>query len=852
MVELADDAQRRTRALPGIVLLFIGSGCAALIYEIVWFQLLQFVIGASAISLAVLLAAFMGGMCLGSYLLPRWLPVDRHPLRIYAALELLIGICGLVILYALPLLNGWYVAVVSGSVTNGWTAITWRAVMACVALLPPTMLMGATLPAVARWVEATPRGSSWLGFFYGGNLAGAVLGCLLAGFYLLRWYDLATATYVAVGINLVIALVAWWLAGTAQGVTFTSEQNRTPSIAPPLPAQRAAWPIYLAIAFSGLSALGAEVTWTRLLSLLIGGTVYTFSIILAVFLVGLGIGSTIGSLLARRGGARVLLAACQLMLTLAIFWTAYQVTRSLPYWPINPALTENPWLQWQLDIVRCSWALLPPAILWGTSFPLALAAVAATRPCPAVPADHTNENSQVPDSGLVEQAADAGRVAGDVYAANTVGAILGALLFSLVFIPGAGTWGSQRLLIAIPVASALILGIAELRARPQRWFIGLITTAIIAVGAGWLMVKVPATPGDLIAYGRYTPRYHGQAELLFLGEGLNSSVAVTLRNGVERSFHVSGKVEASSLPQDMRLQRMLGHIPALVHPQPKSVLIVGCGAGVTAGSFIMHPGIERIVICELEPLIPQVVARHFEYENHAVVTNPRVEIVYDDARHFILTTTEQFDIITSDPIHPWVRGAASLYTREYFELCKRRLKPGGIVTQWVPLYESNSAAVKSELATFFDAFPHGSVWSNDHLGTGYDVVLLGQSDPLSINLDQFSARLARDDHWFVTLALEDVGFYSAYDLLATYSAQAADLADWLSTAQRNQDRNLRLQYLAAIGASEYQEDAIYREIVKRRQAAKLPFVGTPDALAELKHRWENPTRVRATKKRSSD
>src|SRR5437667_11555694 len=237
---------------------------------------------------------------------------------------------------------------------------------------------------------------------------------------------------------------------------------------------------------------------------------------------------------------------------------------------------------------------------------------------------------------------------------------------------------------------------------------------------------------------------------------MNSSVAVTLIDDGVRNFHVSGKIEASSEPQDMRLQRMLGHIPALVHPQPKSVLVVGCGAGVTAGSFLVHPSVERIVICEIEPLIPRVVAEHFAAENYGVVKDPKVEVVYDDARHFILTTREKFDVITSDPINPWVKGAATLYTREYFELCKSPLNVGGVITQWVPLYESNAAAVKSELATFFDVFPDGTVWSNDVEGRGYDVVLLAGVEPLAIDVEQLQARLGRRDEWRVAESLYQV------------------------------------------------------------------------------------------------
>ncbi len=193
-----------------------------------------------------------------------------------------------------------------------------------------------------------------------------------------------------------------------------------------------AWAVYLAIALSGMSALGAEVVWTRLLSLMLGGTVYTFSLILAVFLIGLGIGSSLGAFLARRAAsARVALGACQWLLTAAIAWTAVMISESLPYWPIVPALSPSPWYTFQLDLVRCLWAVLPPACLWGASFPLALAAVAS-------------------------RGQDPGRLVGGVYAANTIGAIAGALVFSLLLVPAIGTAGAERVLIGLAAAAALV------------------------------------------------------------------------------------------------------------------------------------------------------------------------------------------------------------------------------------------------------------------------------------------------------------------------------------------------------------------------------------------------------------
>src|SRR5690349_4829172 len=310
------------RHLPALFLLFVGSGCSALIYEIVWFQLLQLVIGSSAVSLGVLLGTFMGGMCLGSLVLPRVISPDRHPLRVYALLELGVGACGLLILFGVPYAGRLYVEIVG----HGLPGILLRGVICGACLLLPTLLMGATLPAVARLIESTPQGVSWLGFFYGGNIAGAVFGCLLAGFYLLRVHDVATAAYVAAAVNAAVALL-----GLALAELTVHEQPAPPARAERPAAAPGSWLVYLAIALSGMGALGAEVVWTRVLSLLLGGTVYTFSIILAVFLTGLGIGSTFGAWLAKRNNPRLLLGLCQLLLASAIFWSAIQLSRSLPF-----------------------------------------------------------------------------------------------------------------------------------------------------------------------------------------------------------------------------------------------------------------------------------------------------------------------------------------------------------------------------------------------------------------------------------------------------------------------------------------------------------------------------------------
>jgi spermidine synthase len=341
-----------------------------------------------------------------------------------------------------------------------------------------------------------------------------------------------------------------------------------------------------------------------------------------------------------------------------------------------------------------------------------------------------------------------------------------------------------------------------------------------------LAVTVPALPWEVIGYGRHMLNMRGFASPLYVGEGMNSSVAVSRMHDGTRQFHVSGKVEASADVQDMRMQRMLGHLPALVHAGPRSALVVGCGAGVTAGSLVTYPEIESIVICEIEPLVPKVVALYFTRENHGVLSDRRTEVVHDDARHYILTTRRKFDVITSDPIHPWVKGAATLYSREYFEMCKRRLNPGGVVAQWVPLYESTLETVKSEIATFAAVFPGATVWSNNMKGPGYDLVLLGQAGAARIDVDALEARLARADYARVAESLAAVRLPAASAVLETYAGQARDLGAWLRGAPVNEDRNLRLQYLAGMGVNDNGAEFIYDDMLLHRKFPDNLFVAS--------------------------
>jgi spermidine synthase len=269
-------------------------------------------------------------------------------------------------------------------------------------------------------------------------------------------------------------------------------------------------------------------------------------------------------------------------------------------------------------------------------------------------------------------------------------------------------------------------------------------------------------------------------------------------------------------------------------PRPRKVLVIGCGAGVTAGAVSVNPAVEQVTIVDIEPLVPQVAREYFGSVNHDVLKNPKVHVIADDARHFLQTTTETFDAITSDPLDPWVKGAATLYTREFFDTARRHLNPGGVMTLYVQLFESSPQAVKSEVATFFSAFPEGLVFANTFEGHAIDMVLVGPLEPPKIWIDEIEDLLRSPGFAPVDGSLMQAGLYGATDLFGNYAGRARDLAGWLADAEVTHDLDLRLQYLAGLGLNQHSGDEIYREMLAYRSFPDDLFVGSESTLEELK------------------
>ena len=440
---------------------------------------------------------------------------------------------------------------------------------------------------------------------------------------------------------------------------------------------------------------------------------------------------------------------------------------------------------------------------------------------------------------VAQRGQDPAKLVGGVYAANTVGAIIGSLVASLLLVWWIGSQHAQQVLIVLSVLGGLMMlapDAAGAETGGQKLKLGAVVLLVIATGAAGLLVRsVHEVPGLLIAYGRYSATWVGQSNIIYHGEGLNASVAVSELSSGVRNYHNAGKVQASSEPQDMRLQRMLGHTTTLLSEHPDRVVVIGCGAGVTAGAVSIDPRLKRETIAEIERLVPWTVDKYFGPQNFNVVENKKVDVHIDDARHYILTSREPLDALTSDPLDPWVKGAAALYTQEFFQTVKDRLTAGGLVTLFVQLYESNPEAVKSEVATFFKVFPNGFILANTQNGRGYDLVLVGPKEATRYDVDKIEARLKSPEYAQVARSLSEVGINSAVELFANFAGQPSDMEGYLKDAQINRDRNLKLQYLAGMGLNLYQSDPIYQDIVT--YAGKFPdnlFTGTSETIQALK------------------
>ena len=706
----------RSKPVLGYTLLFFLSGATGLVYELLWVRLLYQSFGSTIQSVTTVVAAYMGGLGLGAYLLGA--RGDRHPrpAALYGRLEILIGLFGLLSPFVLKLAQQAYIALARGLAEGSGVSVALRFGLAGLVLLIPTTLMGGTLPVLTRAFSAADRGRlrASLGRLYGINTLGAVIGTALAGFVLIEHVGIRISLVGTAFINIAIGLIALRLPDPGG----SADPGREPGVNIDVPVLLRRLALVLLAATAFVSLLD-EIAWTRVLVMVVGGSTYAFTLVLLCFLLGIGLGS---ALVARRSASPADTAASA---AFAQGITAAGAALMIAFFSALPAyvllvfqiqgLDAGPRLGLLGGAVAA--VVLIPAIGMGMTFPLLTDLIAA--------------------SGEA-RGADVGRA----YILNTAGSILGAVLTGFILVTLLGSDTTLRLGVVVNVLAAMTLavavsrGVAEGSAQQRRLQIRVIGGAILAIAG---LVAVVAAPGrglrsidlgpTIYGRGRMTSAerrsfldHPGARPLAFI-EGRNSTVSVW-ESPVGRALKVNGKVDASDYG-DMDTQLMLGLAPVAAHPHPHAALAIGFGSGVTTAVLAAVPGMERVRVVELEPAVLGL-APYFRSVNQDVLARPNVRAIADDARSALQLTDDRFDVIVSEPSNPWVAGVATLYTPDFYRIVRGRLTDGGVFCQWVQLYQLPLAVVAGIVKNVQAVFPHVAVWSAGN----YDLMVLGSARPL--------------------------------------------------------------------------------------------------------------------------
>jgi spermidine synthase len=715
-----------------IGLCFVASGATGLIYEVLWARMLGLVFGATTLAISTVLAAFMGGLAIGSALAARLAGRIKKPLSTYGWME--IGIAAYALL--VPFLFQWidYVyALIWQQFQPGFFVFSlWRFALSGLALLAPATLMGATLPVLAAaFVNSSQRDSNSVTRLYACNLAGAILGTLAAGFVLLPALGIRTTITVAAAINVLVGVIAIVLQRRTGSTATVYRDKRIP---PEAGSQKFAgtgfW--FFAALASGYVTISTQVSWTRILTMIIGSSTYAFSIVVALFLIGLAMGAWLVARKDRSGRLRATIFKVEVLTAIGLLLSLFTLNR-IPALLVTLGfgLQVSSWLGLlALQIMSATLLILMPAFLMGMVMPLVLVWASGDR-----------------------QLAVA-RV-GRSYAINTIGAIAGAFITGFILIPKTSTR------FALLLAAACCLVVAAVAYQPadgdrdpalkRAVAIGLIPAltfalfaiaprmnlADLSIGAYDSLVRVLAQTREGITPETNEAQEAEVRELLMYEEGPTATVSVR-RDQNTVSMAINGRTNASDSMYDMPTQVMLGQLPLLVAPKIMNGLIIGYATGITVGAMLQSP-IQSVTCLELEPKTVTA-SKFFDHINHRPLDDPRTTLIIDDARTFLRVTPNRYDLIVSEPSHPWVPGVANLFTEEFFQLGRARLQDDGIFVQWVQIYQLSTESLRSVLATYHKVFPHILLFRVGGLNKGKDLLLVGSNQPL--NLDRLTERMA--------------------------------------------------------------------------------------------------------------
>lgn len=783
LAAMAEGEKEARQIATAVSVCFFFSGATGLIYEVLWTRMLGLVFGYTVFAITTVLAAFMAGLGLGSYLFGGVADRYAHPLRLYGILEAGIGIYVLLTPTLFLQAQGIYIGLHRSLGLSFFAFSLAQFALIFLILLVPTTLMGATLPVLSRFFvrEITTLGGQ-IGRLYALNTFGAVLGTYAAGFHLIPILGIRKTLLLGAVANIgigVLAVVFDRHLRQLEPEPAPHSPSPLPRLTDPVtnltpderPGRLGVWLAVLGLGISGVASMMYEVAWTRALALVIGSSTYAFSTMLVTFLAGLALGSYLFSRLAGRlrispfffGG-----------LQLGIGLSALAVT---PFFDRMPEvflwvfrLSQSPGFVKLLQFIISALAMFVPTLFMGATFP-----------CVA----------QIASRELSRVGHDIGRI----YFVNTMGAIAGTILAGFLLIPTFGLEPCLKLASSLNLGLALVLFLVSQGALWRRGaaVVPLLALAVLYVSPSW---DANAMASGVAIYGRSYFGYMGKASfreavssmdrLLFYRDGISATVSVH-RQGETLSLRVNGKTDASNTA-DMHTQLMSGHLPLFFRPDAKRALVIGLGSGVTAGAVALHP-VERVDVIEIEPAVVQAAA-FFAKENRDVLRNPRARVAIADGRNFLLASEERYDVIVSEPSNPWMRGIGNLFSLEFYELVARRLAPNGIVCQWIHTYNLFPYDLKMVVKTFRSVFPHTTIWNT----TPGDLLLIGGKDPLSLDYARLQSRYdslpgLRED-------LARLGVHSPLGLLADFVLSEEDAAQYAEPATVNTDDLPLLEFSA--------------------------------------------------------
>lgn len=754
-------------------LLFFCSGACALIYQVMWLRLLGLVFGVTVYAASTVLASFMGGLAIGSFTAGAVASRLRTPLRTFGYIEIAIGLSAVSTPLILDLVRDlWLAAQPSLPLSLEWLTPA-RLVATFAILIVPTTLMGATLPIVMRSALAHDAPASRIAWLYAINTGGAIVGAVTAGFVLVPQIGVTQSFQLAAVVNLLIGAAA--IGASLLGVEPRALPQTRPAGAPanqptPNPApghadapglrpQGAALSILqrrliLAVfAASGAMSLALEIIWFRMLTIRLRPTAYAFTVMLAVVLAGIALGSALATPAVKRGlRALPILTVVQLLLSLTavLSLNALGSAEGVSTW-LAPALTSLGIAPYVAPIIVASvLAILPTALLLGAAFPMGLSLWSMGLP-------------------------DRERGIGFFYSVNVCGAIAGSIIGGFVLLPLAGSRGSLVVLASLALLSSVALALAQWRVRPN--FAGFV--AIVGPVAFVMSALNAVDPFTVAA----TP---GSDRVLWREEGVQTTVAVHEHGGAgrrQRVMYLDGMHQASDLPQMAFVHHRIGALPMLLHPDPRRALVIGLGGGATAGAVARYPGVEVDVV-ELSSAVVTG-ARYFEHINFGLLDQPHVSLRVDDGRNYLLTTERRYDVITADIMLPRHAGAGALYSRDYFELVRSRLNPGGLVLQW---NGGEGPTYRMILRAFLAAFPNTTLWADGTL-------MVGSVEPFTFSRTAFDARRAHPQF----RALFDWDYDT---LLGMYVAGPPEVAAWVGEGPVLSDDRPLIEYFLSLPTDE--------------------------------------------------